>query len=337
MPSDNASKPSEIRPRPGTETDTGERTESTPEPAAEDQNGSEPVTKDEGGKEPEGEGQAQNGVGSEPLGKVKQAAPHKVGKPNWRNRTSLRVMRREALMSEGAWDEFDKRENDASRLRLSEEVRLGGLILAEAFTPSTISALKRAVADFPGNNARKAEWLANLEQGRSTGGSGGWTNLGSVRRPGAFGIDNFDPEIPEAVNAIWPVIFSLTPSLTIVVATFTIKDEYADLSSILRTDHKTSAFNPHLRVQGRLGWVRQHIPWARPKSYMLTHGLRRPDDEKRLACEASIADLEKSCWNWFNNRFPGRFSREDRENRPTCRMLFTNSTFALLWLADDHD
>jgi hypothetical protein len=77
-------------------------------------------------------------------------------------------MRREA-MDHTPHAEFDKRDNDASRLPTGEEVHLGGLVLAEAFTPSTISALKRALAEFPGNRERKVEWLANLEQGRSGG------------------------------------------------------------------------------------------------------------------------------------------------------------------------
>ena len=95
-------------------------------------------------------------------------------------------------MDNAPYAEFDKRDNDASRLSTGEEIHLGGLVLAEAFTPSTISALKRALAEFPGNRERKAEWLANLEQGRSVGGSGGWQSLGVVRRPGDFGFGSFD-------------------------------------------------------------------------------------------------------------------------------------------------
>jgi hypothetical protein len=168
-------------------------------------------------------------------------------------------------MDHSLWAEFDKRDNDASRLPATERIHLGGLVLAEAFTPSTISALKRALAEFPDSRGRKTEWLANLEQGRSAGRSGGWQNLGPVRRPGDFGLNSFDSEIPDAVDAIWPVIFSLTPSLTMVVATFTFKDEDSNLSSMLRADYKTSASKPRVHVQGRLGQVRRHIPWARPR------------------------------------------------------------------------
>lgn len=304
----------------GTEDHDGTEDQAETEPPAEVEAGHEPEAQDQG----EGEAQAAR-AGREPSTEVEQVNPDQLKKRNWRSRESLRAMRREA-MDHTPYAEFDKRDNDASRLSTGEEIHLGGLVLAEAFTPSTISALKRALAEFPGNRERKAEWLANLEQGRSVGGSGGWQSLGVVRRPGDFGFGSFDSEIANAVDAIWPFIFSLTPSLTIVVATFTFKDKDSDLSSILRADYRTSASEPRIRVQGKLGRVRRHIPWARPKYYSMSQDVRRAEEEKRLACEAAISDLEKACWNWFNKRFPGRFSREDRDNRPTGRILLTKES-----------
>jgi hypothetical protein len=293
----------------------------------EDQAESEPPAEVEAEQQPEAQRQSKDEAQAaeaarEPGTEIEQVGPDQVQKRNWRSRESLRAMRREA-MDPTPYAEFDKRDNDASRLPPGEEVHLGGLVLAEAFTPSTISALKRALAEFPENRGRKTEWLANLEKGRSATGSGGAQSLGVVRRSGGFGFDSFDSEIPDAVDAIWPFIFSLTPSLTIVVATFTFKDKDSDLSSILRADYKTSVSKPSVHVRGRLGRIRQHIPWARPRYYTMSQDVRRAEDEKRLACEAVISDLEKRCWDWFSKRFPGRFSREDRGNRPAVRILLT--------------
>lgn len=54
--------------------------------------------------------------------------------------------------------------------------------------------------------------------------------------------------------------------------------------------------------------------------------VQRAEDNKRRACEAVMSNLEDACWNWFSKRFPGRFSSEDRENRPTARILLTKES-----------
>lgn len=148
-------------------------------------------------------------------------------------------------------------------------------------------------------------------------------SLGVVRRPGDFGFENFDPELPEGIDAIWPSVFYPTPSLTLVVATFTLTEVAGDLSHLLRADYQTSAVDMRFHVQGRFGRIRALIPWARPASRSLWYTVLRADDHKHLACESLIEARETACWKWMGDKFPGRFSAEAMVDRPTTRLILT--------------
>ncbi len=197
-----------------------------------------------------------------------QEVTEQPGKCGWRHRKSLRSLREEAEADRGAWEISDDHENEESRLPPGEEVHLGGLVLTEAFTPSTISALHDGLARFPEDSpGQRQEWIAALTAGRTAGGIGGWISLGSVRRPGDFGLGSFDPELPDGVDAAWVHLHFPTPSLTLVVATFTLTDSAGDLSSLLRADYHSEAADFRVRVDGPLGRLRAHLPWARPRQH----------------------------------------------------------------------
>jgi hypothetical protein len=76
-----------------------------------------------------------------------------------------------------SWAEADTKENDASRLSGSESVHLSGLVLAEIFTPSNISALKRAYENLPVSKDKRDELLSHLGKSRSAAGLGGSVDL----------------------------------------------------------------------------------------------------------------------------------------------------------------
>jgi hypothetical protein len=158
----------------------------------------------------------------------------------WRRRDSIGELRRMASTQQIRWRKYDQRDNDATRLPADEKVHLGGLVLAEAFTPSTASNLRKALEEFPASNEEKQEWLKSLADGRRANGGGGWSSLGVIRRSGTFGIGSSDPTLPEAVDAVWLHMHFLMPSLTMIVGTFTIKDEEGDLSPLLRADYETT-------------------------------------------------------------------------------------------------
>ncbi len=233
------------------------------------------------------------------------------------------TLRRNAAKSHDAWAGWDQRDNERSRLPADEKVHLGGLVLVEAFTPATVSALYESLADFPNSRSENKNWISDLTSGRSATGRAGWSSLGVVRRPGAFGFENFDPELSEGIDAIWLYVFYPTPSLTLVVATFTLTEASGDLSQLLRTDYHTSAVDVRVHVPGRLGKIRSLIPWTRPATRSLWYTILRADDHKRLACETLITAREKACWKWMTDKFPGGFSAEAMIDRPTTRLIFT--------------
>jgi hypothetical protein len=272
--------------------------------------------------EPGPSAEAENVSPAAPALEEHEAGPSRFRR--WRRRRSIRAIRRLMAHDIDQWREFDKPANDASRLPPGEEVHLGGIVFVEAFTPSTAAKLKKALEEFAEGDDRKDEWLAGLERGRRATGSGGWCNLGCVRRPGNFSLTgSFDPEIPEAVDAIWLKIFYLTPSLTLVVATFTIKDDQGNLSDLMRADYKTTFSAPRILLQGRLRFVRRHIPWARPKNFRVSQPTQGAEHNRMLACEATICRREEECWTWFSKRFPGVFSDAGRKDAPTVRILLT--------------
>jgi hypothetical protein len=154
---------------------------------------------------------------------------------HWWQRPTIRALKREAQEHGDYLDQHDERDNAATRLPAGESVHLGGLVLAEAFSPSTVSALYDTIRKWSGsNNRRRDEWIAELDRSRS-GHSGGWSNLGVVRRPGdnifaIFDDGSEDSGLPDSVIAVWLHLSYLMPSIAMVVATFTFRDEAADVS-----------------------------------------------------------------------------------------------------------
>lgn len=291
----------------------------------------------------EGEGDRQGSVVDTSVPRYAEGSDtsqEKPVRPGWRHRRTVRALRREAARRVHRLDSYDQRENKDTWLPEGETVHFGGLVLAEAFTPSTVSALYRALENLPSQKPEVTrELIAQLQRNRSALRAGGWSTLGVVRRPGAFvlfdDLDN-DPTLPDCVDAVWLRLFYLTPSLAMVVATFTFTEEAGDVTRPLRADYRSESFDVRLHILGRFGRMREKIPWSRPASYRLSHGLRGVVDQKMLACESVISRYEAACWQWFSDRFPGRFSAEKISNRPCVRLLLTKdhnpSSGPLPWL-----
>lgn len=173
-----------------------------------------------------------------------QAPPR--SKQRWRDRPSIQALRREVLST---WADSDLRENEQTRLPDGEEVHLGGFVLGEVFTPSTVSALYVALKAFPAPDKNRNEWIARLAQSRSAAGRSGWLRLGSVRRSGEtmLGRVFIDRTIPDCVDTVQLYLFCATPSLTMIIAAFTLTDQARDLSELLRADYRgetVSLFHP---------------------------------------------------------------------------------------------
>jgi hypothetical protein len=266
--------------------------------------------------------------GEQELAEQSEDQPNRQPKPWWQ-RPTIRALKREAKERDDYLDQWDDRENAATRLPAEESVHLGGLVLAEAFTPSTVSALYDAIRRWSGSNSRRRdEWIAQLDRSRS-GRSGGVIYLGVVRRPddnifAIFDADGSeDSGLPDGVMAVWLHLSYLMPSIAVVVATFTFRDDAADVSSMLRRDYHTQFSDARFHVYGKFGRLRAQLPWSRPKSHGMSYDMSRAEDEKRRAFEEVIHKREAECSRWFLSRFPGRFSLADSAARPIARIIFT--------------
>jgi hypothetical protein len=245
----------------------------------------------------------------------------------WYRRPTVRALKRTATDEENRKyrREWDECENDETRPPATEAVHLGGLVFTEVFTPSTVSALYKALEQWPANHARqKQEWLHQLARSRSSDG-GGWQNLGVVRSPGAFvmGQGYNDADLPQGVDAVWLRVSYVTQTLAMVVATFALSEEAGDLTGLLRCSYRTQHIDVQVRLYGRLSTLRESLPWARPKLYGLSYSVSSVEDQKRKACNAVIRDYEDRCGQWFFEKFAGRFSAAEKQGRPVIRMLFT--------------
>jgi hypothetical protein len=245
----------------------------------------------------------------------------------WHRRPSVCALRREAKEHEDRefTRKWDDRDNDGTRLPAGETIHLGGFVFTEAFTPSTVSALYKALEDWPDDRkGRKQEWLNQLTRSRSGDGMA-WQDLGLVRPPGKalLGHGYHDADLPAGVDAVWLSVSYVTQTLAMVVATFTLSEDAGDLSKILRRDYRTRHVDVDVRVHGRLGALRARIPWSRPASHGVSYRRSSAEEQKREACSAVIRDYEDKCGRWFFKKFPGRFSAATPQRRPVIRMLFT--------------
>lgn len=260
-------------------------------------------------------------------GSARQASKYRRGdRRPWHERPTIRELKQRTKRDRLGAEELDAQENAASRLPEDEAVHLGGFVLTEAFPPSTLSALNKAIARWPESvPGRRAEILDRLARSRR-GDDAGWQALGMVRPPGTLAImGHEDPNLPAGVDAAWVQVSYLTPALAMVVAVVVLSESSGDLSTILRSDYKSETTNPHVNVEGRLGWLASRIPWARPRRYIVGEELRWPDAQKASVAEALMRDREEACWQWLAAAFPGRFSQAPHKRRPVIRLLFTKA------------
>lgn len=244
----------------------------------------------------------------------------------WHQRPTVRTIRRRVeAEANPSRTERDERDNEETLLPEREAIHLGGLVLTEAFTPSTVSSLYRAFERMPSDRPKETiERLEQLRKSRS-GLRGGWQNLGLVRRPGklVMGGGFHDPDLPAGIDGVWLHVSYITPSLAMIVATFTLEEHAGDLSDLLRAEYRSRNFDAYVRIYGRLPRLRARLPWSRPAKHAEGYSMSSVEDEKRRACEALIVEHEAACSRWFFATFPGRFAAAPVRDRPTIRMLFT--------------
>lgn len=246
----------------------------------------------------------------------------------WYQRPTIRAhikQARDSAVKYGA--QWDDQENESTRLPEAESVHFGGLVMVEAFTPSTVASLYRTLGRWPeGRRGSKAEVIDGLTKSRS-GHGGGWQQLGVVRPPGAMILTDghHDADLPDGIDAVWIHLSYLTPSLALVAATFTLAEEAGDLSGLLRADYARQHEDIRVKVPGRFGELRSRIPWARPRFAGTGYSMVTPEEQKRRACASVMDEMEEQCGKWFYGKFRGRFARAEPKHQPSIRLMFTQS------------
>lgn len=243
----------------------------------------------------------------------------------WRTRKNVGSLRK---VDGQIWEAWDWRDNKATRLPDDEEIHLAGLVVAETFTPATALALYQALASFPAPEDKKKVWADQVTRGRSAVGMAGSVGLGRIRRAGnqVPGLDLIDPTLPPEVEEAWAYLFVPTPSVTVLVTTFTLTDEAGNLSPLLRTDYQTEAYDVRVGISGHFGRIRALIPCSRPKHPRVSYSHRTAEDKKRQACDFRISGYERACQAWLQARFPGIFSTATLTSQPLVRLLLTKTT-----------
>ena len=239
---------------------------------------------------------------------------------------SVRQIRRQAEAARLFHQELDARYNRESRLPDGERVELGGLVLAEVFTPSTVGRLLETLEQRQAANPYDSgDRAAHVRRSRTSPG-GGWSNLGMVRRPGNRMVPNFgvmDPKLPKGVDAAFLSVSTVTASVAVVTATFALEPGFLDLGTHLATDRRLTVSDVKIVIPGRFGKLRSRIPWSRPKSHGTSSAMNDVWRLKEQAIEDAVRNIEDRCAEWFYDQFPGRFSKISRGRRPHVRIIFT--------------
>jgi hypothetical protein len=245
---------------------------------------------------------------AEPIEHMEQPEDQLRQRPkHWWQRPTVGALKREQEKHRDYMDQQDEKGNARTRLPVDESVHLGGLVLAEAFSPSTVSVLYSVLRSWPGNNDRRRdEWTADLDRSRS-GRHSGWGNLGVVRPPGEFMVGDgyHDSKLPDSVTAVWLHLNFLMPSVAVVVATFTFRDEVADVSALLRADYQTQIRDVRILVYGKFGWLRARLPWSRSKSHGMTASMSTAEDENAVHLSRSYVSVRQSVVDGSRRDFAG--------------------------------
>lgn len=240
----------------------------------------------------------------------------------WRRWISYRSSRdfRRGLRSLGSRDD---KENAEGRLPDRERVEVPVVWVCELYTPSTVRGLLDGIARLGWGRGRSqsddlAKWMNDVRNGRSAG----WTSLGYVSPSDAQHVmSKRTAALPPGVDAAFPALMSITPSVTALVMAFQLDAQAAStLDEALRADFHTYTTNdPLYRRRHVLRYVIFGEPMRTGQTIHYPSGQRRDEVRKRLR------ETEASCTDWVRSHLPGVFAADLREGRfPTALLLLTD-------------
>lgn len=239
----------------------------------------------------------------------------------WRRLTLYRRFQKNSRAESEYFRKRDIEENKRGRLPDSEGVQVPALWVCEIYTPSTVSGILRGIEKLGWDyrrmkNESLTKWLSDVREGRLAG----WTNLGLVSPPNATHIlKERTAPLPAGVKAAFPVLMSLTPSLTAFIIVFHFDNDTADsLNPLLRGEYRTTAqknprFNfwrlcKYILTGDSVGMWESHYP---------------PDIQRRDATSSRLQQIESSCAEWVQKYFPGVFASLSHSRFPSAALLVT--------------
>lgn len=229
------------------------------------------------------------------------------------------------------WRSRDDNENEWSRLPDEEHVEVAALWVTEIYTPSRLHGLAEGLHDLGwdlggsrGNDLR--EWLAQARAGQRAG----WTTLGLVSSNRRRTKPNFMSErladLPPGVRAAFPMLMTLTPSLTALTTAFVLDADTASaINRPLRADYVTTESWTH-----PMSWWRVPRYVFRRKPYLLGRHMDSPMIKRRQKSAAVVSDLESRCSDWVARNLPGVFASEEFPGTfPTACLYLTAQSVPL--------
>lgn len=216
----------------------------------------------------------------------------------------------------------DVQENACGRLPDEEGVQLPGIWAVELYTPSTVGGLFKGIEELGWEYGRSrndslTKWMNDVRGGRQAG----WISLGLVSPPNAAHLmRERSAELPSKSTAAFPVLMSLTPSITAFIILFLFDEEAAvSLEASLRTNFTTTTRRTSVfRTRHLIRYV-----LTGKDSVRFGFTIRNPDNQRREAVKSQLQALESDCIKWVRRHFPGAFDSLSEARLPTAALFVT--------------
>lgn len=188
-----------------------------------------------------------------------------------------------------------------------ESVTLGGLWVAEIFTPSSINSLSDA---FQKNNWNYSKWRPShdkshtdrLKDARSKDGSSWWkvTEIADNSMANHAFFDSVE-DLPEPFRSVYVQALQIGSSITIVIAYFSFNEDGSQI------------------INGV--WKQNHEPKLITKAKGLKHSCSRRELDLRNTQIARL-NIHNSARTWLGEKCPGFFERNGRKQPVVDAMMF---------------
>ena len=237
----------------------------------------------------------------------------------YRRRPTVRDLRQQVASPSDVIKARDPQANAECRVPDGDALSLSSVTLVEAFTPSTIHHLQEALPSLARDSDKAAEFVQRLRASSTGYGSLELGPVSSERRWGSIE----DRTLPADIAAAWLRVELLTPSLTFLVATFSLRETAGDLASSTRVVRASRTTDVQVTVRGRFGPLRGQIPWSRPRDFVVSHMLEDVRRQHAQEINERMGSVAASCARWLRDRAEGSFAAQGADRVPRIRLVLT--------------